>query len=328
MVASVPIAVYAQESPTTGAGMEETAKICRNCQAEVSGEYCSDCGQREGRADQRFLDLAGELTGDLFDMDSRVWRTLVALLFRPGHLSAEFIAGRRARYLPPLRLYLVISFTLFLTISLSTNNPLSERAIVPLQVSEDGLVIAVNPDDLDGNLNDIEVTEGELSSPDSNAWDGEVDLAGENSPQWLKDVDRRMEENIGALREDPRALTEAMVDYTPQMMFLLLPLFALLIQFTYLFSGFHYLQHLVFALYFHSFTYLAFLLTMGVGYAGLHMDGWVFAALLAYLPLALKRTYGSGWGGAVGKSMFIYFSYALMLIMGFAAVAMLALLML
>lgn len=308
--------------------MEETAKICRNCQAAVSGEYCSSCGQREGRADQRFLDLAGELTGDLFDMDSRVWRTLFSLLFRPGFLSAEFIAGRRARYLPPLRLYLVISFILFLTISISTNNPLSDPAPGPLQVTDNGLVITANPEDLDDNMAEAGSTEEGLAPPDPNTWDGEIGIADENSPQWVKDIDRRMEENVVKLREDPRALSEAIVDYVPQMMFLLLPLFALLIQFTYLFSGFHYLQHLVFALHFHSFAYLVYLITMAIEYTGVHADGWILLALLVYLPLGLKRTYSSGWRGAIGKSLFIAFAYAVMLAMGFGAIAMLALLLL
>ena len=46
--------------------------------------------------------------------DSRLWRTLAALLLRPGYLTREFLAGRRARYLPPVRLYLVISLVFFL----------------------------------------------------------------------------------------------------------------------------------------------------------------------------------------------------------------------
>ena len=266
-----------------------------------------------------------EITGDLFDLDSRIWRTLVALLFRPGHLSAEFIAGRRARYLPPLRLYLVISFILFLTIGITATGPLSEDKDSPLQVGEEGLVISVDPDDSDDN---IPMPEAEDTPGDPNDWEGDIGLADENSPQWLRDIDQRMEENVGTLRDNPGALSEAMVDYIPQMMFLLLPLFALLIRFAYLFSGFHYLQHLVFALHYHSFAYLAYLVVMAFEYAGFDAEGWLWLLMLSYLPLALRRTYGSGWRGAVGKSLLIYLSYALMLAMGFGAVAMVALWML
>ncbi|HEY7377064.1 MAG TPA: DUF3667 domain-containing protein [Steroidobacteraceae bacterium] len=54
------------------------------------------------------------LLHDLVDLDSRVWRTLTALLLHPGRLTNEFITGRRTFYLPPLRLYLVLSLVYFI----------------------------------------------------------------------------------------------------------------------------------------------------------------------------------------------------------------------
>ena len=64
--------------------------------------------------------VVGEWFEDLGSLDSRLWRTLSALLFRPGLLSAEFNAGRRAAYLPPFRLYLIVSFIMFLLLSISS----------------------------------------------------------------------------------------------------------------------------------------------------------------------------------------------------------------
>ena len=96
---------------------------CRNCGATLRGEYCHHCGQREGRGDLHFADAAGEVLGDLFTWDSRFWRTLFPLVFRPGFLTAEFIAGRRARYVPPFRLYIIISFVLFLVLPTSEPRP-------------------------------------------------------------------------------------------------------------------------------------------------------------------------------------------------------------
>ena len=108
----------------------------------------------------------------------------------------------------------------------------------------------------------------------------------------------------------------------------LLPLFALLIQLAYLMSPFHYLQHLVFALHYHSFVYLLYLVTMLLAYAGFALEGWAFLALVMYLPLALRRAYGSGWRGALGKSLFICVSYFVMLVLGFVAIGLLALVLL
>ena len=55
--------------------------------------------------------------------DSRLWRTLRALLFRPGYLSQQFLAGRRARYLSPFRLYFVLSVLFFLMVSITHIHP-------------------------------------------------------------------------------------------------------------------------------------------------------------------------------------------------------------
>ena len=295
--------------------MEQHGQHCRNCQTPVSGEYCPQCGQREGLADKRFLDLAGDIVGDVFDADSRFWRTFVYLLLRPGFLSAEFNAGRLARYLPPLRLYLVISFVVFLWMSIAASGILSNDPGVVVADS-DGVVVTLNGDD------ELDISEVE----DPNEWDVNIGVTDEESPQWMRDAEGRIEHNAAKLRDDPNQLMGAMVDYLPQMMFLLLPVFALLIQLMYLGSVFHYLQHLVFALHYHSFVYLLFLLGQLLELLSLHVDGWLMLGLAVYLPLALRRAYSSGWGGALFKSLFVYVSYAFILLMGFALVAVLALL--
>jgi hypothetical protein len=109
------------------------------------------------------------------------------------------------------------------------------------------------------------------------------------------------------------------------MMFLLLPLVALLLRLCYLLSPFHYLQHLVFAFYLHCFVYLAYLAEVLFENLDTRADGFMFLVTLAYLPIALKRTYGSSIAGAVGKSALIWIIYSIMLTIGFALVAVLAL---
>ena len=86
---------------------------CLNCGAPLAGQYCGQCGQR---ATSRFISLWGLISdafGDLFEMDSRLWRTVVPLLIRPGLLTKEYLQGRRARYMPPFRMYLVLSLVFF-----------------------------------------------------------------------------------------------------------------------------------------------------------------------------------------------------------------------
>jgi hypothetical protein len=90
---------------------------CLNCGEVLTGQHCSHCGQP---ATVRVLSLWGlvkDVLGDLLNTDSRVWRTLWPLAFRPGLLTQEFLRGRRASYTPPFRMYLVLSVVFFVLAS-------------------------------------------------------------------------------------------------------------------------------------------------------------------------------------------------------------------
>lgn len=333
--------------------MSETRANCRNCGEALIGPYCSHCGQHEGRGDFSFVDVAGEVLDELLSWDSRLWRTLVPLVFRPGFLTAEFIAGRRARYVPPFRLYLIISFVLFLVVSLfagrasivQTDGDITLRSGLSVSTQSDEAEYTEEADDsfftVDIAPRRIEtakegdevlipptvVEDGDGAGEDSNNIDIGISLADEDSPKWLKDLDHRLENNAKSLADDPTKLIQSLVEYLPQMMFLLLPVFALLLKFCYLFSPFHYLQHLVFSLHFHSFLYLLYLLGQ-LGHFGLQGTAVAEAfplLILVYLPMALMRSYQSSLAGAAGKALFIIAVDSFLLVMAFAGVALLAL---
>src|SRR5580765_1962139 len=89
---------------------------CANCGTPLAGRYCSTCGQRADVHAHSVGHFLHEFAEALTHADSRVWATLVSLLQRPGFLTREYFAGRRARYLEPLRVYLFMS-VLFLLLS-------------------------------------------------------------------------------------------------------------------------------------------------------------------------------------------------------------------
>jgi hypothetical protein len=89
--------------------------VCLNCGTTLGGQYCGNCGQRA--AASRLIsiwELLRDAFGDLFELDSRLWRTLIPLMIRPGQLTRDYLMGRRARYMPPFRMYLVLSIVFFL----------------------------------------------------------------------------------------------------------------------------------------------------------------------------------------------------------------------
>src|SRR6478736_2879997 len=90
---------------------------CKNCGEPLAGRYCSACGQAADVRIPSFGGLVVDALGDVFNFDSRVWRSL-ATLVRPGRLTARFLEGQRAKYTPPFRLYIVTSLVFFAVFSL------------------------------------------------------------------------------------------------------------------------------------------------------------------------------------------------------------------
>lgn len=89
---------------------------CLNCGAQLAGQYCGQCGQRATTRLISLWELTRDAFGDLFELDSRLWRTLFPLLARPGRLTSDYLQGRRMRYMPPFRMYLVLSLLFFVIV--------------------------------------------------------------------------------------------------------------------------------------------------------------------------------------------------------------------
>ncbi len=102
-------------------------QTCLNCGAGLSGQYCGQCGQRATDRLISLWELTRDAFGDLFELDSRLWRTLHPLLIRPGALTRDYLLGRRARYMPPFRMYLVLSLLFFV---IAFFDPREELAIL------------------------------------------------------------------------------------------------------------------------------------------------------------------------------------------------------
>src|SRR5579872_3089646 len=82
---------------------------CTNCGAALVGPRCSHCGEEQPSGHD--LSLHGfihEALDEVLHFDAKVPTTLRYLITRPGFLSTEYFAGRKSRYIRPLRLYLVI----------------------------------------------------------------------------------------------------------------------------------------------------------------------------------------------------------------------------
>ncbi len=93
-------------------------KHCLNCGTEVPERYCTHCGQENTVPHESFGHLVKHFVGDVLHYDSQFLTTLKYLLFKPGKLTKEYMAGRRVTYVNPIKLYIFISFVFFLTMAM------------------------------------------------------------------------------------------------------------------------------------------------------------------------------------------------------------------
>lgn len=340
---------------------------CPNCHAPLHGTYCAQCGQNQRGLDRVFFTLVAEAFENVFSFDSRTAKTLFAILLRPGYLTAEYFAGRRARYIPPLRLYLVTSVLFFLFLSLQTRTadfgPLniqvdndtsaSSEIAEPAVSTEENTQVA---DDLKEArkvigealkrraerenaggatpVEDTETTEGsELTTSEAAATEDDdhinVDLNFSGmTPEENAALNQRLETQITKFRdlaiEDPGELLDRLLEIAPPVMFVLMPLFALLIKIFYLGSGRFYSQHLILAVHNHSFIYLALLLEGLLDLIATIPGVSVVADILMlwipiYMYLSLKKVYRQGYFKTLIKFVMLGISYLLLFFSAFAA---------
>lgn len=98
---------------------------CKNCETQFSGKFCPECGQSVKDYDKPFSFIFYNFVGDFFAFDTRFFRTFVTLLLKPGKITKEYFDGRRVKYAPPFRIFIFVSFLLFLLLQIYTNKGLT-----------------------------------------------------------------------------------------------------------------------------------------------------------------------------------------------------------
>jgi len=103
-----------------GSENQHTIASCANCGTVLSGAYCHACGQ-SSHIHRSLLHMLEEVLHGIFHFDTKAWRTIPALILRPGHLTKEYIEGKRTSYVSPLALFLFLIFLMFFVFSYTTS---------------------------------------------------------------------------------------------------------------------------------------------------------------------------------------------------------------
>jgi len=363
---------------------------CQNCGEVLLGEHCYACGQPTKGLVRHFSSIIGDFMDSVFELDSRILRTLGPLLYKPGYLSEEYFAGRRVRYVSPVRLFVFLSLFAFFAAQLSFDIDVDEPGAVQVEDEEKptgneligmattveeverirdetlasleearkksadvpgvgvGLDVAVKGVEADAERRIADIRESERTgkplkvqeepdgkiSFDGTPWDAEtnpleIGWLSKGMNEKVNDRIGRAEGNIERIQKDPNLLKDAFLSTVPTTLFVLLPLFAVLLKIVYAFKRRLYMEHLIVALHSHSFLCASLLLvllldTLSAWTSGLpwlsRPLGWLEIALIvwmpAYLLLMQKRVYRQGWIMTVFKYCLLGTCYVFLISFG------------
>ena len=274
---------------------------CLNCGGEVTGRFCPDCGQENTPPRESFGYLVYHFFSDFTHFDTKFFSSFKYLCFKPGFLTREYLAGKRLKYLPPVRMYIFISFVFFLVMSLlpkksdegiihvKYNNAADSSgrvtdAALPKQSGEDSILLKEMVDFMKADFKTVK----EFDSAYAKLHAGKkVSKIGKTVKRTIVKWKEKYGDNWG------EAFEEKLKHMVPKLMFILLPFFALILKLFYR-KPYQYIDHAIFSLHFHSFAFLFLLLInlldrlLPLSFFGL----LVIPVIVIYLVAALKRMYG------------------------------------
>ncbi len=419
------------------------AAVCGNCGTGLLGPHCFRCGQPTQGLVRHFGSIMGDFVDSVFNLDSRTLQTLGPLFFKPGFLTREYFAGRRVRYVTPVRMFVFLTLIAFFVSNLSLDidagdavvvdddtvsvgtvpvgptrmdvEPSKPRArdvdngratsaakpgpaaskrsqrrsrdydlartktVAEAEAARDraladlakaraetadvpGVGVGLKAAEADVRLQaeqrlewlrarDIAIRDGKPVPPEPRRRAGGVSFGGwdphktpANLP-WLPDFanaaltdwGRRAFDNGERIRDNPRLLAEAFFSVAPQTLFVLLPLFALLLKILYVFKRRLYMEHLIVALHSHAFIALWLILILGAYALGETLAAgaprtflnFAIAALWIWMPVHLllmqKRVYAQGWIMTLLKFFVLGIAYLILLSFGATAALVLSL---
>jgi hypothetical protein len=250
---------------------------CANCGQAFDAPppaFCPACGQESRVRAPTLGEFVQQFGGAYFSTEGALWRTLKLLLFKPGELTKQYLAGRRKHYVLPLRLYLTVSVIAILLLRLVAGTSVNL-----------GL-----PPDLDLRKGQYSILQFD-DATGAGMKDGVFYCRG--MPAWFcKRLERRLDTDPKGLQREAEELGGRFISNLGGAMFLMVPLFAMFQKIVYWNRRLRYTEHLVFALHLHAFWFLCLLLTL------LPFEWMPVVSILlvpVYALAALKRVYGGRW---------------------------------
>lgn len=269
---------------------------CRNCGTPLQGDFCGACGERRfDPADRRLGRLLSRAFSAVTDLDGRAWGSLRALLFRPGTLDRDWMAGRRRRWLPPFTLFLLANVAYFVA-------PLHGDLDLPFDDQVPPRIVALADRD-DGRPVVARTFPGQAHSGMTAALVDHT-VARRDARDRAAGGDGY---DYGDLRRD---YTAASGEVSKALLALHLPFIAIALALAMVRSGHFFADHVVVAMHFFAFALLELLVLAHLlralpgaipaigGYGGL-ASAFLIGLVVLYAVVQVRRGYRVGWLRAV-----------------------------
>jgi hypothetical protein len=292
---------------------------CGNCNAPLTGPYCAQCGQHAHQSARSLSVVLHDGWDLLTHLDGRFWSTLRRLLSQPGQLTLDYFADRRARYVSPFRLYFVLSIAFF-ALTAANSNLTSKSAA-------DGHAALTPADvtDLQHELHQAAPAIAEQVTATDAGMDMDLDANDcakiELRWPWLQGRLRGACQR--EIADNGRSAAHAFGSYVPKMMFVFLPLMALIMVPLYRTPRRYYVEHLVFFLHAHAALFLVMIGDMLLGMAARSLpylsgvatagDGAAACYAVWYVYRAMRRYYGNRRALTLAKLAVVGIAYQIFL---------------
>ncbi|MDB5126086.1 DUF3667 domain-containing protein [Mucilaginibacter sp.] len=285
---------------------------CLNCGTLLEGKFCHNCGQENLEMKESFGHMLNHAVSDYFHFDYQFFHTLRPLFLKPGHLTNEYLLGRRAQYLHPVKMYIFISLVFFVFVfqgnksenkKVKNNRQSAQKGIDNAKNAIDkGIYANTNltaqqkkvlsekikafvPDTLAKEINaDMKKDSSKLKVRQTDDEDGftiygddkldkfktheeyvanQAKLPADKRDNWLeayiakKNYDWKSQGKNGK-----EVLIEGLKHNAPKMMFLLLPLFAVILKLAFWKNHKYYVEHIIYTIHLHCYLFLFLTLIM------------------------------------------------------------------
>jgi len=359
---------------------ERKEKICLNCGAALHGRFCHYCGQENIEPKDSFWHLVTHFVYDIIHFDGKFFSTLKYLLFRPGFLSHEYLRGRRADYLHPIRMYVFTSAFFFLiffsfyqkedVIDIKETKDTPGRVMSKLERQKTRLESALKSSTAviaTGQIKDrIKQTEADIAmlKRDSTLVDSVQSLPQDGFTVMSFD-DRKINGTLSSVKQydslqaalppkerdgfivrtferqnihlrekykgdskaSRKAITNKFIHLFPQMLFVSLPLFALLLQAMYARrKQFYYVNHIIYSIHLYCAIFIIILsglwlhsIVKGITHEVHDWIGTVFTlAGFFYLYKSMRNFYGQRRAKTILKYFLLLFASLFIMVLLFA----------